>query len=224
MIAAEDSAAPSGAGAGVTLPTAPDKPQPVTAPGLTAAEAALRLARFGPNQVVTGGRFHMLRTGLGLLANPLVLILLAASIVSGVVGEALDAGIIVTIVLVSVGLDFFQIFHSEQAATKLQRLVTLSASVWRDAKLTEIPMREVVPGDVVDVRAGDLVPADALLISAVTLSVDQAALTGESLPVEKHLGDDPDGLLFAGTSIVTYLGLVQVIKRRFYAASNWQAA
>jgi Mg2+-importing ATPase len=131
----------------------------------------------------------VLRTGLGLLANPLVLILLAASIVSGVVGEALDAGIIVTIVLVSVGLDFFQIFHSEQAATKLQSLVTLTASVWRDAKLTEIPMREVVPGDVVDVRAGDMVPADALLISAVTLSVDQAALTGESLPVEKRMGD-----------------------------------
>ena len=70
---------------------------------------------MAPNQVVTGRRFHLLRTGLGLLANPLVLILLAASVVSSVVGEALDAGIIVTIVLVSVGLDFFQMFHSEQA-------------------------------------------------------------------------------------------------------------
>ena len=206
MIAAEDSAAPSGAGAAVTPPTASNKPPAVTSPGLTAAEAALRLAQCGPNQVVTGGRFHVLRIGLGLLANPLVLILLAASIVSGVVGEVLDAGIIVTIVLVSVGLDFFQIFHSEQAATKLQSLVTLTASVWRDAQLKDIPMREVVPGDVVDVRAGDLVPADALLISATTLSVDQAALTGESLPVEKHVGDGPDGRLFAGTSIVSGIG------------------
>jgi P-type Mg2+ transporter len=148
----------------------------------------------------------VLRTGLGLLANPLVLILLAASIVSGIVGETLDAGIIVTIVLVSVGLDFFQIFHSEQAASKLQSLVTLTASVWRDAQLTDIPMRDVVPGDVLELRAGDLVPADATLTTAVTLSVDQAALTGESLPVEKRVGDGPDGLLYAGTSVVSGIG------------------
>jgi P-type Mg2+ transporter len=82
----------------------------------------------------------VLRTGLGLLANPLVLILLAASVVSSIVGKTLDAGIIVSIVLVSVGLDFFQIFHSEQAASKLQSLVTLTASVWRDAQLTDIPI------------------------------------------------------------------------------------
>ena len=108
--------------------------------------------------------------------------------------------------IVSVGLDFFQIYHSEQAASKLQSLVTLTASVWRDAQLTEIPMRDVVPGDVLELRAGDLVPADATLTTAVTLSVDQAALTGESLPVEKHVGDEPDGLLYAGTSVVSGIG------------------
>jgi hypothetical protein len=92
---------------------------------------------------VTGGRLHVLRTGLGLLVNPLVLILLAASVFSGIVGEALDAGIIVTFVLVSVGVDFFQMFHSEQAASKLQSLATLTATVCRDAQLTDIPMRLV---------------------------------------------------------------------------------
>src|ERR1700675_1637197 len=83
-------------------------------PGLTAAEAARRLNEFGPNEVETGGRFRQLRTGLGLLANPLVLILLAASVFSGIVGEALSAAIIVTIVLLS---------------------VAPTARVWRDGKL-----------------------------------------------------------------------------------------
>jgi len=205
MIPDQDSAAPLPGSPALTPSNSPGIPPPAKQ-GLTTAEAARRLSQFGPNQLVTGGRFRVLRTGLGLLANPLVLILLAASVVSGIVGETLDAGIIVTIVLVSVGLDFFQIFHSEQAASKLQSLVTLTASVWRDAQLTDIPMRDVVPGDVLELRAGDLVPADATLTTAVTLSVDQAALTGESLPVEKHVGDGPDGLLYAGTSIVSGIG------------------
>ena len=140
MIASDESAAPSrGSSTGDTRSIVPDKPPVVAASGLTTAEAARLLSKFGPNQVETVGRFHMLRMGLGLLANPLVLILLAASVVSGIVGEALDAGIIVTIVLVSVGLDFFQIFHSEQAASKLQSLVTLTASVWRDGAAPRDP-------------------------------------------------------------------------------------
>src|SRR5438094_4577249 len=157
--------------------------------GLTATEAARQLAEFGPNLIETGSRFRLLRTGLGLLANPLVVILLVASIVSGIVGETLSAAIIVTIVLLSVALDFFQSFHSERAANRLQSLVSLTAGVVRDGQVTEVPMREVVPGDLLQLRAGDLLPADATLLSAVTLSVDQAALTGESLPVEKHVGE-----------------------------------
>jgi magnesium-transporting ATPase (P-type) len=144
------------------------------------------------------------------LANPLVLILLAASVVSGIVGEALDAAIIVTIVLLSVGLDFFQSFRSEQAATRLQGLVALTARVWRDAKLTDIPLREVVPGDILELRAGDLLPADANVLAAVTLSVDQAALTGEPLPVEKRVGEGPGSQLFAGTSVVSGMGRAEV--------------
>jgi P-type Mg2+ transporter len=193
-------------GSNAAGPPSSDQSHPLSTPGLTSAEAMRRLNQFGPDQIVTGRRFHLLRTGLDLLANPLVLILLAASVVSSVVGEALNAGIIVTSVLVSVGLDFFQIFHSEQAATKLQSLVTLTANVWRDGHLTHIPVRGVVPGDVLEVRAGDLLPADATLLSSLTLSVDQAALTGESLPVEKRVGDGPRGLLFAGTSVASGVG------------------
>jgi P-type Mg2+ transporter len=144
--------------------------------GLTAAEAAHRLAEFGPNLVDTGSRFRLLRTGLGLLANPLVVILVVASIVSGVVGENLSAVIIVTIVLVSVALDFCQSFRSAKAASSLQSLVTLTASVFRDGEQSEVAVRDVVPGDLLQLRAGDLVPAHATLASAITLSVDQAAL------------------------------------------------
>src|SRR6266700_532346 len=189
------------------------EPEPTTVgvpQGLTAADAARRLLEFGPNQMETGGRFRQLRTGLGLLANPLVLILLAASVVSGIVGEALSAGIIVTVVLLSVGLDFFQSFRSEQAATRLQGLVALTARVWRAGKLVDIPVREVVPGDILELRAGGLLPADANLLLAVTLSVDQAALTGESLPVEKRVSKGPDGQLFAGTSVVSGTGRAEV--------------
>jgi Cation transporter/ATPase, N-terminus len=151
MRAGEGSAAPSGsANSPVTPLTA--QPPVTPAPGLSTAEAARRLSAFGPNQVVTGRRFQLVRTGLGLLANPLVLILLVASVVSSIVGEALDAGIIVAIVLVSVGLDFFQIFHSDQAARKLQSLAVLTTRVWRDGQLKEIPVREVVPGDAFEVR------------------------------------------------------------------------
>src|SRR5207248_6356425 len=106
--------------------------------GLTAAEAAGQLAEFGPNLIETSSRFRLLRTGLGFLANPLVVILLVASIVSGVVGETLSAVIIVSIVLLSVALDFFQSFRSEKAASSLQSLVTLTASVWRDGQLAEV--------------------------------------------------------------------------------------
>src|SRR5207237_1871590 len=103
-------------------------------------------------------------------------------------------------------LDFVQSFRSEKGASSLQSLVTLTASVWRDRQLANVAVADVVPGDLVHLRAGDMVPADATLLSAVTLSVDQAALTGESLPVHKEVGAGVDGQLLAGTSIVSGVG------------------
>ena len=87
------------------------------------------------------------------------MILVVASIVSGIVGETLSAVIIVSIVPLSVALDFFQSFRSEKAASSLQSLVTLTASAFRDGQLAEIAVRDVVPGDLLQLRAGDLVPA-----------------------------------------------------------------
>jgi P-type Mg2+ transporter len=174
--------------------------------GLSQAEAARRLAQFGPNEVETARRFHLLRTGLAFLSSPLVLILLAASLISGLLGEALNATLIALMVLLSVALDFVQVFRSEQAARALQQLVAPTASVWRDGTLVEVPLREVVPGDLLELRAGDLLAADAVVHAANTLRADEAALTGESLPVEKRNGDS----VYAGTSIVSGLGTAVV--------------
>jgi Mg2+-importing ATPase len=172
--------------------------------GLTATEAAHRLDQFGPNEVDTARRFGVLRSGLAFLLNPLVLILLAASLISGLLGEAVNAALIILMVLLSVALDFFQVFRSEQAASKLRSLVAPTTAVWRDGQLQEIPARTVVPGDVMEVRAGDLIAADADVVTATTLTVDEAALTGESLPIEKGAGRGAQ--LFAGTSVVSGVG------------------
>lgn len=174
--------------------------------GLSAAEAALRLQQVGPNAIETGDRFRLLRAGIAFSSNPLVIILLVASLVSGVLGEALNAALIALMVVLSVALNFVQVYRSEQAARKLRNIVAPTASVWRDGKIVEIPAREIVRGDLLEVRAGDLVAADADLRTVSTLAVDEAALTGESLPVEKHAMDGHTAKLFAGTSVVSGMG------------------
>lgn len=178
--------------------------------GLSSDEAARRLAEFGPNEVDTGRRFWALRSLLGLLLNPLVLILLVASVMSGLLGEAVNAGLIALIVILSIALDFLQMFRSQQAARALQSLIRPTATVWRDGRPTEVPVREIVPGDLLELQAGDLVPADAVLEAGGTLSVDEAALTGESMPVLKRPGPGPEGQLFAGTSVVSGRGRARV--------------
>ena len=111
------------------------------------------------------------------ITNPLVVILLVASVISGMLGEAFNASLIAAMVVLSVGLDFYQAYSSEQAVRTLRGLVTPTATIWRDGQPAEIPTREIVPGDVLDIRAGDLLPADATIETASTLTVDEAALT-----------------------------------------------
>jgi P-type Mg2+ transporter len=199
------------------LPSAPAEPGRAPGPadlaepsaGLTAIEAERRLARSGPNEVESRPRFWALRPALEFATNPLVLILLAASLVSGLLGEVLNATLITAMVVLSVGLNFYQVFNSELAARTLRSMVALTTSVWRDGRLEERPVRDIVPGDLLEIRAGDLVPADATMVTAATISVDEAALTGESLPVERRAGAGSDGRLFAGTSVVS--GISQAV-------------
>ena len=180
--------------------------------GLSSSEAAARFSQYGPNEPAPAKSGAALTELLLLFLNPLVIILLVASLVSAFLGDVADAVIIIVIVLLSVTINFLQTYRSQQAIKRLRADVTPTATVLRDGTWQELSRREIVPGDVVRVVAGDLIPADAQILEAKDLFVQQAALTGESLPVEKvgrrngavaaRSPDAPD-LLFMGTSAVS---------------------
>jgi Mg2+-importing ATPase len=178
--------------------------------GLSSDEAAARLDRFGPNEPAAPRRYSGLREFLGALASPLVLILLSAAAVSVFVNEAVDATLIISIVLIGMTINFWQSHRSRIAAEKLRELVSPTATVLRDGTWRELRRREVAPGDIIRLSAGDLVPADARLLDARDLHVQEAALTGESLPVEKAPNQDNSGIVFLGTSIVSGTATAEV--------------
>jgi P-type Mg2+ transporter len=191
-------------------PAAHQRSAAVTAKGLTSEEAAVRLAQYGPNDPAPPKHRSAILDFLRLFLNPLVLILLIAAISSIFLGEVTDAGIIITIVVLSNILDFTQARKSQIAMEKLQQRVAPTATILRDGKWYELPRIDVVPGDVARVSAGDLVPADARLLDSRDLYIQQAALTGESLPVEKQArGEevsnrpDAENMVFLGTSVVS---------------------
>lgn len=180
--------------------------------GLTSAEASRRLAATGPNEPAEIRRLATLQQLLLFVSNPLVIILLIASVVTAVLGEYLNAALIATMVLLSVALNFVQTFRSQRAAERLRDQVAPTASVLRNGQWQELPRRELVPGDMIHLAAGDLVPADARLVAVVDLHVQQAALTGESMPSEKAAVDIPEAphalaearnAVFLGTSVVS---------------------
>ncbi|HEY9900676.1 MAG TPA: magnesium-translocating P-type ATPase [Pantanalinema sp.] len=180
--------------------------------GLTAQEARARLDRQGRERPARGAAKGALAQFLGFFANPLVLILLFAAAVSAAFGEGLNAEIIVTIVVASVLVDFTQSYRSQRAAEALRRQVGIRVEVLRSGQRQMVPAGEVVPGDVFYLSAGNMVVADSRLLEARDLFVDQAPLTGESLPVEKRalelhgeaLGlDEAENSVFAGTSVVS---------------------
>ncbi|HWG09896.1 MAG TPA: magnesium-translocating P-type ATPase [Rhodanobacteraceae bacterium] len=181
------------------------------ASGLIETEAARRLATFGANEADTGKRTGYVAALVELFGNPLVLMLLVAAAVSGSLGDRLGAAIIATMVLLSVTLNFVLSFRSRAVAERLREEVAPTASVCRDGAWRDLSRRELVPGDVIRLVAGDRVPADARLLEARDLHVQQAALTGESAPVEKDAcerpsdaqrGADARHLVFLGTSVV----------------------
>jgi len=185
--------------------------------GLTTREAQERLAKVDPNEQTPARRAAGLIQILLLFTNPLVIMLLIVSIVSVFVGEIVNASIIALMVVVSIVINFVQTWHSQRAAERLRGQVAPTATILRDGQWSELPWREVVPGDVIRLSAGDLVPADARLLQTKDLHVNQAALTGESLPVEKEASvqgaavvetaavhsADARNAVFLGTSIVS---------------------
>ena len=189
---------------------------------LSTMEARRRLVQYGPNELVRPRRVGAVRELVRGLASPLMIILLGASVLAASVGEVTDAAIIIVTVLLGAALDAYQTTRSSAAVERLRESVIPTATAYRDGAWLEIPRRELVPGDVIHVAAGDVVPADVRLLSSRDLHVQQAALTGESLPAEKRAPPEPTqqveptrdpneaDALFLGTSIVSGVGVATV--------------
>jgi Mg2+-importing ATPase len=177
-------------------------------PGLSSEAARRRLARDGPNEIARRERFSAARELATLVTNPLIVILLLASAVSAAVGEVVNATVIVAMVAMGTALSFVQTYRSQRAASALRALVAPLAHVQRDGAWVEIPHRELVIGDLIRLSAGDLVPADAELREERELHVQEAVLTGESVPAEKAVGD----VTYAGTSVVTGFAVAEVVR------------
>ena len=183
-----------------------------SASGLSGTEARKRLQRYGPNTFRKRSERTLVVEFLRRFRNPLVLILIAASVVSALSGEVASFVIIVGTVLLSVTLDFMQEYRAGRAAERLRRSVQIHARVVRDGQPRDVPATQVVPGDVALLAAGDLVPGDGILLEASDLHVDQALLTGEAFPVDKCAGESAtrhadlaaaNNALFLGTSVVS---------------------
>ncbi len=156
--------------------------------GLGSADAVARFDKYGPNSDSAPRRRSAAGALLRRLLEPLSLILLAAAIISAVTGDEIGGSIIVAILALSIGLDTFQEGRAVKAAEELRRSVALKAEVKRDGIFTPVEVDTVVPGDVIRVRAGDIIPADALLLEGTAFTANEAALTGEPYPVEKRPG------------------------------------
>jgi H+-transporting ATPase len=157
--------------------------------GLTAGEAARRLKEYGENAL---REVHLspVRKLLSYFWGPIPWMIEVAALLSAAVRHWADLAIILVMLLVNAGVGFWQEFKADTAITALKRRLALRARVLRDGAWQEIPARTLVPGDIVQVKLGNIVPADLRLLDGEGLSVDQSALTGESLPVEKQVGDD----------------------------------
>jgi len=153
--------------------------------GLSSQEAQKRLKIYGPNQLHEEGRIHPLLIFAEQFKSPLVWVLIAAMVISLLVEEYVDFYVIGAIVILNAILGFVQEYRAERAIEALKKMVSPKAMVLRDGKEVEVQATEVVPGDVVLLETGDKVPADARLIDAVNLRIQEAALTGESVPVAK---------------------------------------
>jgi Mg2+-importing ATPase len=156
--------------------------------GLSSDDAQRRLIQYGPKSDAETRSDSVLRAILRRLLEPLSLILLSAGIVSAATGDTVGGSIIVAILVVSIGLDTVQEGHAVRTADILRRSVALKAEVKRDGGFRQIEVEKVVPGDILRVRAGDIVPADALILQSTARTAGEAALTGEPYPVEKRPG------------------------------------
>lgn len=185
--------------------------------GLSSQQAEEQLAKYGRNDPTPQRHRAFAFELFSLFFNPLVVILLVASVISAILGQKVDAAIIILLVFLGITINFVQTYRSQRAIEKLRQHVSLTATVLRDGEWREVDRQLIVPGDVIRLSAGDLVPADAQLLESRDLYVQQAALTGESMPAEKEAQNasarptpDAPNLVFLGTSVVSGMGIARV--------------
>ena len=160
--------------------------------GLTAAEASSRLSQYGPNELEKEEKTPLWKRFFEQMADPMVIMLIVAAVISAVTGmiqgepEWADVIIIMTVVIINSVLGVVQEAKSEQALEALQQMSAAQSKVIRNGKMEHLPSAELVPGDIVLLEAGDSVPADCRVLESASMKIEEAALTGESVPVEKH--------------------------------------
>lgn len=192
--------------------------------GLSAAEAASRLASVGPNKLDEEEKTPMWKRFFEQMADPMVIMLLVAAAISVITGfiqgepEWADAAIILSVVILNSVLGVVQEAKSEQALEALQEMSAAQSKVIRDGKLVHLPSSELVPGDIVLLEAGDSVPADCRVLESASMKIEEAALTGESVPVEKHadaiaLAADTDDVPLGDRKNMCYMGSTVVYGR-----------
>lgn len=189
--------------------------------GLSEKEASLRLKDFGLNEPARQKRINILFLLITKFANPLIFLLLIISGFSLFFGERVSALIVALMAVISVILSFVQEYRAGRAAEKLSEMVKTTTAVLRNGKVKEIPITNIVPGDIIELSAGDMVPADLRMISAKDLFINQSSLTGESMPVEKFtlpVGSqivsvvDMTNVAFMGSSVVSGSGTGVAVK------------
>ena len=190
-----------------------------TPAGLAGSEAVQRLVQYGPNELQASHGVSPWAILLEQFKNILILILLAATVASAFLGHAVEAIAITVIVLFAVVLGFVQEYRAERAIEALRKMAAPTANALRDGKEVALPARDLVPGDVFLLRAGDKVPADSRLFESVNLQVEEAPLTGESVPIEKHAAPingeltigDRKNMVYAGTAATYGRGRAVVV-------------
>jgi Mg2+-importing ATPase len=175
--------------------------------GLTSQEARARLTRYGPNSTTLEKRRPAFLIFLETFKSPLVVLLLASSIIAAYFGEIDSFVIIVTIVLLSSILDFVNTYKSDKAAEKLKDHIRITATVYRDGLREEIRVEQLVPGDIVFLSAGDVVPADGKVAEGKHFFINESALTGESFPIAKDVGMP----MYMGSSVISGEATMEVV-------------
>jgi len=192
-----------------------------TASGLDTTKVRLRLKACGLNDAATVNHSPLWLQFLTRFRNPLVIVLLVASGLSAATGDVASFVIVISIVTASITLDFIQEVRAQNAVEALRRSVAVQATVRRDGKNLSIPIDQLVPGDIVELIAGDLVPADSRLLESRDLFVNEALLTGEAYPAEKRVGDAASGTenatgasnaVFAGTSVISGTATIAICR------------